>query len=238
MEKDIQSLIFNYKKRQAMRNHPIFQKIKEIWDNSPYNDTSRTGCLNYLIKQIHENKVMDNPNAVVKQYEWIDFYFNSGKKRKQENENTYQSNQYYGRTIEEIYEIAVLLKKDINEKGFNITEQAALNILIIKIIDDTFNDYMRICNIIFKLKKLYPEFSFEVAKPLESIEYAIDIMVKSGNQLISSIKTLPRSALKRKEEIENYYKQNHETFKMIYDVNTLIVYSSIEGFIVGDIPSF
>lgn len=238
MEKDLQSLIFNYKKRQAMRDHPIFQKIKDIWDDGLYCTSSKTGCLNYLMKQIHENKTIENSNAIVKQTEWIDFYFNSGKKRKIDNENTYQSTQYYGRTIEELYELALLFRDDVNKKGFNINEQAALNIVIIKVIDDTFNDYMRTCNIIFKLKNLYPEFSYEISKPLESVEYGIDIIIKAGNQLTSAIKTLPRSALKKKEEIELFYKPKHETFKMIYNIDTSIVYSSINGFIIGDIPSF
>lgn len=234
---ELESLIFDYNKRKQMRDHPVFIQIKDIWENGLYCTSQKTGCLNYLMKQVHENKTADNQNAIVKQAEWIQFYFDSGKKRKTE-EETYQNKQYYGRTLEELYELALEFQKEVNNSGYNINEQAALNIVYIKVIDDTYNEYMRCFNVIFKLKKFYPEFTYVLAKPLEATEYGIDVIVKSGNQFISSLRILPRSAIKRKEEVEKSYKQQHEIFKMIYNIDTLFVYSSIEGYICGQIPSF
>lgn len=234
---ELESLIFDYNKRKQMRDHPVFVQIKDIWQRGAYSASEKTGCLNYLMKQIHENKTIDNEDAIVKQMEWIQFYFDSGKKRKTE-EETFQNKQYYGRTLEELYEIALELKRDVNNVGYNINEQAALNIVYIKVIDDTYNEYMRCFNVIFKLKNVYPEFTFSLAKPLEATEYGVDVIVKAGNKMISSLRILPILAIKRKDEEENKYKQQHEIFKMIYNIDTLFVYSSIEGNISGSLPSF
>lgn len=234
---DLESLIFNYEKRQAMRNHPAFFKIKDIWNNGLYDTAQKTGCLNYLMKQVHENKALENPNAIVKQYEWIQFYFDSGKKRKQL-EQTYQTEKYYGRTLEELYDLALEFREEVNNAGLqiNINEQAALNIVYIKVIDDTFNEYMRCFNIIFKMKKVYPDFDFFISQPLESIEYGVDVIIKSGNTPVAALKILPRSEIKRKEEVESSFKQKHATFKMIYDIDTFFVYSSVQGYIQGELP--
>lgn len=237
MEKNYESLIFDYKKRQEMRNHPVFINIKEIWEKGLYDSPQKVGCLNYLLKQVHENKIENNPNAIVKLNEWIRFYFDSGKKRLNE-PDTYQSKQYFGRTLEELYSLSLELQKDINSRGYNINEQAALNIVYIKIIDDTFNEYVRCFNTIFKLQNAYPEFTFVLTKPLESIEYGIDVLVKSGNSIISAIKVCRRPMIKIKEENEKSFKQKHDVFKMIYNVDTIFIYSSINGCIEGNLPTF
>jgi len=235
MEKNFDNLLFDYNKRQDMKQHPTFIKMKDIWDNNDFSSSERTGCLNYLIKQLHETKSINNPDAIIQQREWIDYYFNSGKKRKTEIE-IYQSNIYYGRTMEELYDIAMELKDKATENGYTISEQAAFNIVYIKIIDDTFSDYMRCYRVIFRMKQYYPEFTYSIAKPLEANEYGIDVMMKLNNNLIGAIKVLSRSAIKKKDEIEKTFKQKHETFKMIYEVETYFVYSSVSGYIAGELP--
>jgi hypothetical protein len=229
MEKDLESMIFDYKKRQAMRNHPVFIEVKKQWDF----DSKDTGNLDYLMKQVHENKVSEDENAIVKQYEWIKFYFSSGLKRKQE-EETYQTQQYFGRTLEELYNLSLILLKKVNDSGFNINEQAALNIVYIKVIDDTYNEYMRCFNVIFQMQKQYPEFTFELMKPLESIEYGLDIFVKSANTPVCAIKVLSRSEIDKDKSL---YNQKHEVFKMIYAIDTYFIHSSVSGEITGELPA-
>ena len=235
MNKDLESLLFDYNKRQEMKNHPIFIQIREIWEKEEFSSPQKIGNLNYLIKQLHENKSINNKEVIVQQKDWINFYFNSGKKRKTEAE-VYQSNVYYGRTIEELYDIAMELQKVAIEKGFKINEQAAFNIVYIKIIDDTFSDYMRCYRVIFRMKERYPEISCEMAKPLESNEYGVDIIIKLQNKLIGAIKVFPRGAIKKKEEIEKNFTQKHYIFKSIYEIDTYFVYSSTSGYIAGDLP--
>lgn len=223
--------IFEYNKRQEMKQHPLFQQIN-------YKPSSENvGNTSYILRQAHENATRDNPMAVVKIGDWIKYYFASGEQRKELGQENYQTIQYYGRTEEEIAVMAASLHYDLIQKGYKITLQAAENIVYISVIDDPYSEYVRCCNIMFKMRKQYPNMKFFLSKPQEMKEYGVDIMAYKDGKLVGAIKTLPRTALGKKERLDEF-KQMHDTFKMIYGCNIQFTFSSVPGYTEGPMPVF
>lgn len=238
----IVAMMFNYNKRKLMKEQPGFHRVKECWDNGMYTNSQKVGSLAFIMKKAHSEKIKENPNGVVQQTEWTNYYLESGKQRKtildEGSNNEYQTNQYYGRTLDELYELAMQFHKDLKENyKIEITEQAALNIVVIKVIDDTFFDYMRMMSVLFKLKARHQNAKLEIAEPLLANEYGIDIVSLDENgDIKEAIKIYPESAYKNKEEKIKEHKDKYSIFQSLYDVEIQYIFSSAQGFIKGDFP--
>lgn len=243
----IEKFIYDYEKRKGMKQVPAFERTMIIWENGQYLTSNKVGDTSYIIRKAHEKKEDTEPGAILTIEEWERAYFESGTSRKEillknKNANLYQYDQYYGRTIDELTAIAKNFYEDLTQKhGIKLTQQAALNIVYIKVIDDAYSDYMRSINVIKKFQQQYPNFKFYISDALTKVEQAIDIEIfnEKGN-LIRGVQTLPESFEKNTEknmQRREQFDQQHEAYKDINDVNVDYVYASAGGYIKGQLPS-
>lgn len=224
MEKYME-LIFDYQKRKKMQSHPVFMDIYQEYKL----EEEKYGNTKYLLRQAHENL---SGNGVVKLDDWIMYYFNSGQKRKSIG-NTIQANKYCGRTEEELLSLSRQLLDDINnKKKHKITLQAAANIVFIKIIDEAYENYMRSCNVMFRLAQANTGIQFSLTSPLDAETYDVDIMAK-GVSGITGISVVPIDFT----DI-SVYQQKHDIFKMIWGHDVLFIYADINGKTRHPIPVF
>lgn len=226
----LKEMIYDYQKRKNMRQHPVFKQIMSKYSFS----IEQTGNLKYLLRQAHENTTRTDVKAVVRLGDWINFYFSSGQKRKTV-EDTFQSKQYYGRTEDELMFMAEEFFKKATMDGFNITMQAAANVIYINIIDLPYEDYMRCCNIVFQLRRRNPDMEFSLTSPLNIENYDVDVIAKRKD-FMSGITILPTEQYSTGVELS--YAQKHEIFNMIYGCKVIFIYSEVNGKIVGNFPEF
>lgn len=224
----LRDMLFNYQKRAEMSKVSMVQEII-----SKYRFTiEETGNLKYLLRQLHENAIREK-KQVATINEWVSYYFKSGEKRK--NINTPQSKQYYGRTEEEILDMVYALHTRLLNDGYSPSVNSVANIVFIFVIDMPFREYMRCCNIMFRLKKTYQDMTFSLTTPLDMENYSVDIIAKR-KEAVTGITVLP---LEMADSMVNItYKQKHEIFTMIWGGEVIFVYAAVNGQTAGDLPKF
>lgn len=243
----ISRFIYDYEKRQNMSKVPFFEKTLVVWEKGKYFTTNKVGDTSYIIRKAHERKEETEPGAILTIEEWEKHYFSTGAVRKElmlknKNANMYQYDQYYGRTMDEIVDIAKAFYFDLTENnGLKLNQTAALNIVYIKIIDDAYRDYMRSINIIKKFQMQYPSHKFYLSDALTKVEQAVDIEVINPNgSLIRAFQTLPESFASNSEKIiqrREQFNQQHEAYEDINQVHVDYIYASSTGYIKGQLPS-
>lgn len=223
-------MIYDYKKRQDMRQHSVFKQIMSKY--SLHNE--QIGNSRYLLRQAHENITRDNKTAVVRLADWVQFYFMSGEKRKSI-EDSYQARQYYGRTEEELESLSEDFYERLLNDGFQLTKQAAANIVYIMTIDYPYDDYMRCCNVVFQLRRKNQDMEFILTSPLDMENYGVDVMAKK-EKLVNGITILPDKYFGKGKE--SSFKQQHEIFNMIWECSVIFIYAAVNGKITGELPQF
>lgn len=79
--------------------------------------------------------------------------------------------------------------------------QAALNIVYMKVVDDTYTDYLRDVNTILNLKQKLPQYNFELADGLTYDNNAIDVFVYLKENIVGGIQILPENIKKQNQKI-------------------------------------
>jgi hypothetical protein len=249
MPNSIDRYIYNYEKRLEMRKHPLFIKISEEMSNSNFLTTEKVGCMSFIIREALEKNNKNNKNQLMSIYDWESYYLNSGKHRaeliqKNRGRVTYQNNEYYGRTIDDILNMSKDLYLTYKDK-YNFNQQASLNIIYIKVIDESYDEYKRLINTVDLISNINPNHYFEISDALTNKEQAVDLFVykKSNDELIGAIQILPDSYYgfeidPDKEAEAEIFKQQHEIFKNTYDILPDRVYVSLSGQIKGNIPKY
>lgn len=195
-----------------------YEKVSDIWNKCNISSEQNTGALSYLVKTAARKS--DIPISYL---EWEKYYLASGEKRREEIEssskNTYQCNQYCGRTMDDILDIA----KDFYERirstsKINIGKQTALNVVYCKLIDEPYMLYRRQVSLLNKLNSEQDEIRYELAEPLVSTENAVDIIgyEKKSNSVVSAYQVISR---KSSEEAKKLFEEKHNLFKLLYDVD-------------------
>ena len=181
MPNSIDRYIYNYEKRLEMRKHPLFIKISEEISNSNFLTTEKIGCISFIIREALEKNSKNNKNQLMSIYDWESYYLNSGKHRaeliqKNRGRVTYQNNEYYGRTIDDILNMSKDLYLTYKDK-YNFNQQASLNIIYIKVIDESYDEYKRLINTINLISNINPNHYFEISDALTNKEQAVDLFV-------------------------------------------------------------
>lgn len=245
----IDKYIYNYEKRQQMRQHPLFIQITKEINELNYLTEEKIGCIPYILREALEKAKKSNGTNTMSILEWETYYLESGKRRneliqKNRGRVTYQNNQYYGRTLDDILEIAKKIYEEFKTK-YNFNSQAALNIVYINVIDKSYDEFKRIENTMNTLKRYNPTFTFELSDPLTNKEQAVDLFVydNNTNDMVGAIQILPEDYYgfeidgSHEDQVE-IFKQQHEIFEMTYDVMPEYVYATITGQIKGNIPRY
>lgn len=185
-------MLLNYQKRLEIRKTKEFRASNRVWNDLNLNHRSNIGSVMYLAK-LSRTKSYDD---------WVKFYFKSGEERLKLRKN-YKSldelvkiNQNYGRTEEELIEIAKTLSIEMG-----ISLELAYNYVYIRVIDETWLGLRReekAFNLIKKELIKYKMFRVEHSDVETDFEYAVDyeikkdgntilgIQLKSSNYLVSS----------------------------------------------------
>lgn len=185
-------MLLRYHERLKIRKSKSFKDSNRFWNELNLNHRSNIGSVMYLAK-LSGAKSYDN---------WVKFYFKSGEDRLKLRKN-YKSldelvkiNQNYGRTEEELIEMAKTLSM-----GMGISLELAYNFVYIRVIDETWLGLRReekTFNLIKKELIKYKVFRIEHTDVETDFHYAVDyeikkdgktilgIQLKSSNYLISS----------------------------------------------------
>lgn len=119
--------------------------------------------------------------------------------------------------------------------------QAALNVVYMKVVDDTYTDYLRDINTILNLKSKLSNYRFELADGLTYDNNAIDIFVYSNEDIIGGLQVLPENMKKQEQKnskIKTETDQKHDLFEMVYGIRPQIIYASSSGYIKSQLPEF
>ena len=243
---ELEKYMYPFEKREKMRKHPTYEAIKEPWENGLYATSQKVGSLSYLIRDAHQ-KVQAKGRDYLSRANWGKYYLNTGKirldkKAEQVSDDYYKINKYNGRTLDDLLEIAKAFYKDCTDNyGIKLTPQAALNIVYMKVVDDTFTEYQRNINTILNLKSKLPEYTFELTDGLTYDNNAVDVIVSLKGDIVGGLQILPESA-KNKEQKQSKMKsevdQKHDLFEMMYGVRPQKIYASSTGYMKNPIPSF
>lgn len=248
MPTSIDKYIFDYDKRTRMRQNPLFKRLSIEVDDKKYLTPEAIGYISYIIRDCLEKLKKENSTLEMSIYEWEKYYLESGKRRieiiqKNRGRVTYQHNEYYGRNLDDISKIAQQFYNDYKTQ-YKFNPQAALNIIYIKVIDESYDEYLRLINTIRNLKNNNPGFIFEISDPLTNKEQAIDTFVYNKDKdLVGAIKILPEYYYGfeidgSREEEKEILRQQHEIFEMTYDIIPDFVYAESSGRIQGNIPKY
>lgn len=246
MSSEIEKYMFPFEKREQMRKHEIYKSLEEPWNNGLYSTSQKVGSLSYLIREAHQ-KIKAKGFDSLSRANWAKYYINTGKmrnskKEEQSSSDYYKLNQYYGRTLDDLLVIAKEFYKDCKENyNIKISPVAALNVVYMKIVDDTYTSYQRDINTILNLKSKFKDYSFELTNGLDFDNYAVDIIVKKDDDIVGAIQVLPESAKKHENKqinIKTETEQKHELFEMVYGIKPQKLYSSSTGYIKGSLPEF
>lgn len=246
MATELEKRMYPFEKREKMRNHPTYKEIEEPWENGLYLTTQKVGSVNYLIKEAHQ-KVIIKGFDMLSRPNWAKYYLNTGKiriekKEEQISDDYYKINKYYGRTLEDLLEIARNFHKDcIENYNIKMSLQAALNVVYMKVVDDTYTDYLRDINTILNLKSKLSNYRFELADGLTYDNNAIDIFVYSNEDIIGGLQVLPENMKKQEQKnskIKTETDQKHDLFEMVYGIRPQIIYASSSGYIKSQLPEF
>lgn len=193
-----------------------YEKVSKIWNSCNISSEQNTGSLPYLVKTAARKM-----STSMSYLEWEKYYLESGEKRKEEIEalskNTYQCNQYCGRTMDDILVIAKDFYERVREtSGINLGKQTALNVVYCKLVDEPYMLYRRQVALLNKMNGEQNEIHYELAEPLVSTENAVDIIgYNSDGDIVAAYQVISR---KTPDEIKNGFKEKHSLFKLLYDV--------------------
>lgn len=246
MATELEKRMYPFEKREKMRSHPTYKEIEIPWEDGLYLTTQKVGSVNYLIKEAHKKAIIKGFDMLSRP-NWAKYYLNTGKirlekKEEQISDDYYKINKYYGRTLEDLLEIARNFHKDCTSNyNIKMSLQAALNIVYMKVVDDTYTDYLRDVNTILNLKQKLPQYNFELADGLTYDNNAIDVFVYLKENIVGGIQILPENIKKQNQKnpkIKTETEQKHDLFEMVYGIKPQIIYASSSGFIKGQLPEF
>lgn len=187
-------LLFSREERENIRHSDIFNSTNIIWNKKKYNSRNSIGTISYLTKNAHEIFKKTNKNIILDFNQWQNYYFSSGTKRldliKTIEEGTKipsEYNYYYGRTLQDIYNMSQKFLSDCAEIEISLSEVEAFNFCYIRIIDEGYIGYRRELTALLLLKKMYPQFTFSFASDYDDLYLGIDILVYKKNKLYGGI---------------------------------------------------
>lgn len=241
---EIYKYMYPFETREKMKSQEKFRELDIPWHKGNYKTYENFGNLDYLIRLEHEKavKALNNKNIIIKRADWGKLYEMSGAERKTKLaessvKDTYKLNTYYGRTLDDIAVVAKAFKNDCSENyGINISLQAALNYVYIKVVDETYSNYQRVLNTVLNLATKYPNYQLELTEAIICDNNDVDVFVYKDGEVIGGLQILPYKAGEPDEETMET-QQKHSLFEMVYGVQPLKIFSNTSGFIKSPLPS-
>lgn len=185
------NLLYTKEERDSLRHTKIFNETNKVWNDYSHNKRTNIGTISYLLRSAH-NLFCANSDKLMSFSQWEMFYLRSGDKRtelkaKSSNLSKEEENKldlYYGRTIEDIYEITKAFKKSLDNNGYTLSYAKVFNYCYIRIVDEAYIGYKREYNTISSLRKVFPDYVFDFADDYDDVQLGIDIMVHKDKKLI------------------------------------------------------
>lgn len=230
------SYIYGQDKRAVMRKTPVFERIEDLIYKEDMLPARKTGDCNFMLR-----KFADSSKETPTWLQWESLYFSSGNHRtellkKSGKRSTYQLEEYYGRTQEELFNLSRDTYQMANEK-IHLTPQAWLNVIYIMVIDKPYEEFMRVINAQKSLSSLYNGiYEFDMADPITSREQAVDFFMYSSStkDMEGGIRVLSdkyRSKLLSPDfnDIRIKMEEKHELFRQSYNLKVFLVFSETNG---------
>lgn len=209
-----------FKDAEKIRNSFLFKKSNKIWNDEKLNSRMNIGSLMHLINTMQPSTLE----------EWINMYFESGKKY----ENLLLNHKYanykeFGRSPKQLEIIATKLMEAINEQGYDINFNLAYKYVLIRVLYETWIGYSRERITLKKLQESFPNLIIRHTDQEIDSCMAVDFEVLTkGNKLLLGIQvksprirkqTMDLNLAKNKKYIKKY---NVDVFYLIEDNNELI----------------
>ena len=213
-------MLLSYQERLKIRKSDAFKKSNRVWNDLRLNQRRNIGSLMNLAK-LSRAKSYD---------EWVKFYFKTGAEREELRKSYLPKDEFirvnnnYGRTEEELIELAKTLSK-----AMGISLELAYNFVYIRVIDETWLGLRReqkAFNLIKKECAKLKRFILEHADVEKDFDYAVDYEIKKDGVVIlgiqlKSVKYLMNSDIKYVKDINK--DKNHE-YTNAYGVPVMYLY--------------
>lgn len=216
-------MIYKRDKRLGLKTTKEFRDTNKIWNDKGFNQRESIGSTMFLIRQ-RKPKTFE---------EWTNYYFETGAKRlnflKNNKISVYQKKNidyYNGRTGPELNNIA---KNFATVAG--ISYQLALNYVCIRVLDETWEGYLREQSGYTAIRKecsKYNNIKVIEASNFIDLTYAVDFEIKYNGKPILGIQVKPPTFESSKlDGVADSREQNlekHNKYKQKFKADTMFLY--------------
>lgn len=223
-------ILLNRDERLKLRGTKEFNSTNKIWNDLKLNHKRRIGSLMYIAKESQATTFE----------EWEHYYFKSGKERKElmnrylQRDEFIRINNEYGRTEEDLLEIAKEFKKYVN-----MPLSTLYNYVYIRVIDETWiglNRELKALKIIQRECDKYNGLTVSDVDYYTDTTYAVDFEIKKNNYRILAIQLKSmkyfKSDLDGVIEIKGVNALKNKEYTDKYGVDVLYLYID-KGYIVN-----
>lgn len=216
-------MIYKRDKRLCLKATSEFRNTNKIWNDYGFNQRESIGSTMFLIRQ-------RKPKTFI---EWAKYYFDTGEKRLQLLKNKNLSvhdrkniDYYNGRIGRELADISAQFAKVAN-----ISYEMALNYVCIRVLDETWDGYLREQSGYTAIRKEC--FNYKNLRVVESpnyidLTYAVDFEIKYNGKPILGIQVKPPTFESSKlEGVADSWSQNiekHIKYKQTFKADTMFLY--------------
>lgn len=184
-----ENLLYSREEREALRHTVIYNETNQVWNDNQYNRRANIGTISYLLRSAH-NLFCSDSDKLMTFTQWEMYYLRSGEKRIElksvelSKKDEKAIDMFYGRTFDDIMQIATEFKDSLDEKGFHISYRKVLNFCYIRIVDEAYIGYKREYNTISSLKETFPDYKFKFADDYIDVQLGVDIIVRKKGKII------------------------------------------------------
>lgn len=231
--------LLNFENRKKLAKVENFKRLVPIWQEGKYNTDIKVGSINYLLKLAHEQITQKTEKPIISRSEWCKFYNESGKRREEiliKEPSSYATDVYYGRTLNELFEISKKFDSDLKEKGINLKIGIVFNFVYIMVVDFGYIEYKRHMLTLKNFCSKNENTSFSYSDPLSSFNGGIDAFIsdKETNKVILAMQILPESRARkceRNDKLDSLNIEKLKNFNTIFGIPIKILYASTNGYI-------
>ena len=209
--------------RLRLKSTKEFRDTNKIWNDKGFNQRESIGSTMFLIRQRKPKTFM----------EWAQYYFQTGERRLQLLQNKKLSayerkniDYYNGRIGRELATISYQFAK-----AANISYEMALNYVCIRVLDETWDGYLREQSGYTAIKKecsKYKNFTVTEAPNFIDLTYAVDFEIKYNGKPVLGIQVKPPTFESSKlDGVADSWEQNlekHIKYKQKFKADTMFLY--------------
>lgn len=215
-------MLLNREERLKLRQTWDFNSTNKKWNDLKLNHKKNIGCLMFIAKK----------SKATTFEEWEKYYFSSGRERKELLKSFMSRDEYirvnneYGRTEDELLNIAKEFKKHIN-----LPLKTLYNFVYIRVIDETWiglNREITAFNIIKDICSKYEGLDVYEVDYHKDITYAVDFEIKMKDKIILAIQLKSMKYFKSKLDgtldIKTVNAKKNRDYTKKYNADVLYLY--------------